>query len=286
MNLAKREYPGGCFLYYLDPPQKCLAGKLLLNFRELFSSDEEFEKWQTLDCGGEYRDCPLKVELWGDSILDSEIARHTEDDLEAESPFDEEEFEDDEDVEEIEKVEGEIGGLYVDIVYGRPDRAEQFCDALIIPTNTYLRFDDYLPFDAEAADNIARECGMFALPLDLGEVVVTSAGGMEYPFLVHCVVSGLGSPPTDLNAIAVSLFSALRSAAKSKCKSVAMVIPAMVVDGFFNPPADRVLEVVFETINRLNSLDKLESIEALLIYCPPNTEEAVAPVAKLYLSED
>lgn len=285
MNLAKREYQGDCFLYYLDPPQRCLAGKLLLNFRELFSSDEEFETWQTLDCHGEYRTCPLKVELWGDSILESEVATHTEDDLESESPFDEEGDEEEEEVAE-ERTEGEIDGLFVDVVYSRPDRAEEACDVLIIPTNSYLRFDDYLPFDAEVADNIMRECGMFALPLDLGEVVVTNSGGLNYPFLVHCVVSGLGSPPTDLNAIAVSVSSALRSAAKSKCKSVALVIPSMVVDGYFNPPADRVLEVIFETVNRLNSLDKLESIEALIIFCPPGTEEVVAPAARLYIEGD
>ena len=188
MKITRRNDPtwmqeGKCPFYFFEKdsslPNCFITSSIVKGDANIFESTDEAMKFMDHDCGGFFETCPFIPELW-----DFSSGGKTED-LSA-------------------SIIVNDSDPFIQISFGWPfpQTEETSCDALMIPTNTYLRFNDMLPvqswkFDDEITLDLMAECATLEKPVEVGEVFATEAGGSGYGKIVHCVISGLGGQPVD-----------------------------------------------------------------------------------------
>lgn len=188
MKVTRRSDPkwtvdGSCPFYFFDDPSKphCFITNCIVSGGDsnLFSSTDEALSLIDGDCGAQFDACPFIPALW------DLTGRRTDEDLSDpivvndESPF-----------------------VQIDFGWPFPQSESTSCDVLVIPTNTYLRFNDMLPMQFwQMPDDVVMrmmdECASMAKPMETGDVFSTSGCGSGYGSIVHCVISGLGGQSLD-----------------------------------------------------------------------------------------
>ena len=263
---------GGCFLYYLDEDPKCFLTNALLEAENIDIFDNTKEKTMFIknDCGGEIKKCPYISVLWD---LDIDNNEHS---VEETSIIDDDTMQELYKVEErMEEIDEEtplfnIGPLTIDFDYSWPQEHPVLTDALIIPTNTALRFDSFVNFDQENNIILQKECKKRQLTFDVGDSVLTHGANTGFPRIIHGIIMKAGALTTDVQSIGTALYNSLIKADDGGCQSVA-ISPFVKVDGdIIIPSVNLYLKVCFTTILTFISEYEINNLKYVLVHIPPN----------------
>ncbi len=158
----------------------------------------------------------------------------------------------------------------IDLLKG--DITEQDTDAIINTANNLLILGSGLggAIKAKGGDKIAEECSRHGA-VNIGDAVITTAGGLKSKYIIHAALMEFDSPIIDEN-ISLSLLNSLRVANKRSLKSIS--IPDMSV-GITRFPPEICANIIFTVIKNFieeenTSLELIEivlwDIETLHIY--------------------
>ena len=281
MKLSKRNnidflQNGGCFLYYLDKNPKCLLTNVLLEAENIniFDDNKEKVKFTNDDCNGEIKKCPYISALWNLGIDEESIVD--------EEPMIEESVEEkpiiDEDDEQTPLFE--LGPLTIDFDYSWPQENPIFTDALFIPTNTALRFDNFVNFRQENNAILLKECKKRQLMFDVGDVILTHGANTGYPRIIHGIMMKAGALTTDVMSIGSALYNALIKAEDEGFKSVA-ISPFIKIDGdIVIPSVNLYLKTCLTSIITFVSEYDIKQLKYILIHIPPDFISSLQDVVK------
>lgn len=251
---------GGCFLYYFEKDPRCFLTNILIESKiNIFSNDQEKDELYTHNCNGEIKKCPYIHNLWDLNNKSENINKNNDGN--------------DEKDEKIDKQETpllNIGPLTIDFDYSWPTENNLYTDALVIPTDTKLLFENFINFGEDNNRIISNECKKRQFSFDIGDVLLTHGANTGYPKIIHGIILKHGGLSMDINQIGLSLYNSFIKADEEGYKSIA-IHPFVKIDhDILTPSVNLYLKICLIAISTFVEEYDVKNTEYILIHIPPN----------------